>query len=178
MAEGRTDCGSSDLCTSCGLCCAGAIFDWVPVTSDEATELQGIGFPIEEETGILRFALPCGKFANGLCGIYSDRPAACRIYRCELLKKVDRGETSRKEAGRIVAEAKGMIERLRPAIEEELGFMSVRKSWTSIYERWESAAPLERGDPSKARVALGLTALNRFLDQHFRAESSRRLTEE
>jgi hypothetical protein len=95
-----------------------------------------------------------------------------------LLKRVDRGDASVSEAGEIVSQARDMIERLRPTIERELGFLSVRKSWTSIFERWQSSSPLERADRTNARIALDLTVLNRFLDRHFRADGSRRLTEE
>jgi uncharacterized protein len=178
MGDRSYNCGSSDLCTRCGLCCTGVLFDWVPVTKDEEPTLRRIGLPMESHDQELRFPQPCSKFEEGLCRIYADRPLSCRHFRCELLKRVDGGDLSVTEADQIVAEAKGMIERLRAAIERELGALLVGKSWTSIFKRWESASPVERAEPSRARLVLDLTVLNRFLDRHFRGEGWRRIMDQ
>jgi hypothetical protein len=81
------------------------------------------------------------------------------------------------EAHEIVHEAQAMIERLRPAIEGEVGGLLVGKSWTSIFKRWESASAAERAERSRARLVLDLTVLNRFLDRHFRGEGWSRIME-
>lgn len=82
------------------------------------------------------------------------------------------------EAHEIVRKAKGMIERLRAAIEGEVGALLVGKSWTSIFKRWESASATERAERSRVRLVLDLTVLNRFLDRQFRAEGWSRIMEQ
>jgi len=178
MAERSTSCGSSNLCTRCGLCCTGVLFDWVPVGLDDENRLRGLGLPIEGHDEGPRFPQPCPRFEQGLCSIYTDRPHSCRHFRCELLKRVEAGEVGVTEANEIVVEAKAMIERLRPAIEREPGEILVGKSWTSIFKRWESASPAERAERSSARVVLDLTVLNRFLDRHFRGKGWSRIMEQ
>lgn len=178
MDDRPADRRSSDLCTQCGFCCGGVLFDWVPVPTKDVARLRRTGLPIEEKPEGPRFPQPCIKFERGLCQIYPDRPRSCRHFRCELLKSVESGRVSFDEARDVVAEAKAMIEQLRPVIEREFGSLLVGRSWTSIFERWESASPTQRADGSKARIVLELTLLNRFLDRHFRGETWSRIMEQ
>ena len=185
MDDRPADRRSSDLCTQCGFCCSGVLFDWVPVPAEDVARLRSIGLPIEQQPEGPRFPQPCIKFERGLCQIYPDRPRSCRHFRCELLKSLEGGRVTFDEAGDIVAEAKAMIERLRPVIEREFGSLLVGRSWTSIFKRWESASPTKRAERSKARIVLELTSIEplprppfqgRVLEPNYGAIGKRRLS--
>ena len=169
---------ASSLCTKCGLCCNGVLFDWVPVATDEQERLPGLGLALDLNEEGARFAQPCPKFEDGLCQIYSSRPGACRRFQCELLQKVVGGIVDLGEAEAIVSQAKTMVEEIRPTLEREPELVSIGNFWTRLFTRWESGSPLQRAEQKNAALVLKLTVLNRFLDRHFRSESKRRIMEE
>src|SRR5690242_14190979 len=111
----------SGLCTSCGLCCNGVLFDWVPIGDEEAEQVARLGLRLEKEDAETRFSQPCPMFDGCRCTIYADRPARCRAYRCELLKKVEAGEIPLADALRLVAEAKALADQVRPLTEVDSG---------------------------------------------------------
>ncbi len=168
----------SNLCTKCGLCCNGVLFDWVPVAADEQEGLASLGLALDLNEEGPRFAQPCPKFEDGLCRIYSDRPGACRRFRCELLKKVEGGNIGLGEAEAIVRQAKAMVQEIRPKLEREPNLVSIGNFWTRLFTQWESGSPLQRAEQNNAGLVLRLTVLNRFLDRHFRSEGKRRIMEE
>lgn len=169
---------ASTLCRKCGLCCNGVLFDWVPVAAEEQARVRGLGLAVDLNEETARFAQPCPKFRDGLCQIYSDRPAACRRFRCELLKNIDGGNVSFAEAEAIVSRAKEMIGEIGPALEQDPKLGSIGNFWTRLFKRWESGSPLQRAEQNNAALVLKLTVLNRFLDRHFRSEGKRRIMEE
>lgn len=167
---------SGDLCTSCGLCCNGVLFDWVPVAEEEREHVVELGLDVREEQGKLRFAQPCTMFDGRLCAVYAARPDKCRRFRCELLKKVDSNEVPLSEAFERVAEAKALLGQVEPLLQPESG--SVGKQWAALFREWQSRPPEQRADDRQARLMLYMTLLNRLLDRHFRNEKQRRVMEE
>lgn len=85
---------ASALCRTCGLCCDGTIFDYVPITADESVRLlhrlpvigdrNGRGLHIEQR---------CVALGVRGCDVYVDRPRSCARFRCKLLRRVEAGET-------------------------------------------------------------------------------------
>jgi Fe-S-cluster containining protein len=169
---------STDLCTSCGLCCNGVLFDWVPVEADERARLEALGLPVVRHEGGHRFAQCCPMFDGTFCTIYAQCPSACRRFRCELLKKVEGGMVELGEARKIVVRAKRMLNDVRPLLPEDDRKENVGKQWAVLFGDWQARAPSARSDPARARLLLQLTALNRFLDRHFRSEKQRRVMED
>jgi hypothetical protein len=147
--------GGSDLCTTCGLCCDGTLFDAVPLTDAEAKSFA----PAPGQTESNRAAQPCRFLEGTCCGIYNDRFKACRRFRCELLKKLDAGGISLDEASALVVEAKRWR---REALPEDgdasLGFRR------RLMRRPELD---EHRDAQSAAEGLKLAACRRFLMKHF-----------
>ncbi len=81
------------LCTSCGLCCSGALFPRTVLRPEEVTWarekrlLSVIDDPVEPS-----FAQPCGLLRDRRCTAYEERPQVCRTFRCKLLKQFEDGE--------------------------------------------------------------------------------------
>jgi Fe-S-cluster containining protein len=165
----------SDLCTSCGLCCNGVLFDYAPVQADETDRLLQLGFEMnrDDEAGP-RFPQPCIKFRDGCCTIYETRPAVCRVYRCELYKAVEKGDVSLEQAGAQVSEAKGLVARIWPMLKDAAGG-AAGKQWGSLFREWQGKPPSERAQRRDAELVLSLTVLNQLLDRYFRRDRDRQV---
>lgn len=101
---------SARLCTACGACCNGTIFDEVPLLREEVELGKRLSLPIVPAGDEAVMSLPCPRLAGATCTIYEDRPSTCRTYRCGLLVDV--------EAGRVaVGEALDRVDALRVAAE-------------------------------------------------------------
>jgi hypothetical protein len=179
MGENASGGGSSSkLCTSCGICCSGALVDSAIVTADEEKRLARFGFEFHEHKDGISFNLPCTALNGCRCTVYPDRPACCRDFRCGLLKQLEAGDISFAEALGIVIEAKTLIDQLRPMMESESLPESIGKPWAALLDDWQSRPAAERTDTSESQLLLQATAVNRFLDIHFRHENQRRVAED
>jgi Fe-S-cluster containining protein len=159
---------STDLCTSCGLCCSGVLFDTAPLDADEIERATELGLkPYFEPPGQARFDFPCPHLQGSRCGVYPRRPRICGAFRCELLKKFESGEVSGAEATAIISEAKVMIAELRPLAVESGGPITPKR-WGLLLDAWAAKTRAGKATPKQARLVLELARLNRFLDTHFR----------
>src|SRR5206468_11444534 len=121
--EGSTSAADlSRLCQSCGLCCNGVLFDYVDIEEQERASLERLGFDLERVAeDRLRFVHPCHQFRDNCCSIYQERPSVCRTFQCELLKAAKSGEVPLNEALERVVEAKGMVSRSWPRLQDLAG---------------------------------------------------------
>lgn len=160
------------LCTSCGLCCNGAIFGEVPVRPDESGAMRGLGFDLIQRDGADWFAQPCAMLRGRRCAIYEARPGTCRSYRCGVLAAQDRGEIDEGEARGRIKQAKALIAALEPHLREGQTLAEARAEWAE--RRATGRSPADDPDrQERAAFDLAMTALNLFLDRHFRVERQR-----
>ncbi len=106
----------SDLCSRCGLCCDGSLFQYAPVEPEESDRLRRRGLPIESDGSRLRLRQPCPARGVSGCGVYTDRPASCAKFRCELLGALSRGELPMELAERRARETREAVDRLRASV--------------------------------------------------------------
>lgn len=157
---------ATSLCTNCGLCCDGTFLDRGLVRPEQET--QPIGFyrnQFSSDGEHEWFSLPCPHYEGGRCTIYDSRFATCRIYKCDLLKKLESGETTLAEAQRIVGTAKSLV----TAITDVDRNGQVKSERTQLLFDLNAAlanASAEERQPLGRRI-LNIFALNRFLEQHF-----------
>ncbi|MEM9797482.1 MAG: hypothetical protein AAF919_13400 [Pseudomonadota bacterium] len=116
---------AGNLCTSCNLCCNRTFFGCLDITSEEAARLGDAARIRTEPDGGLNLMQPCAFLgACGGCGAYDVRPAACRAYRCDLLKKVEGGTLTESFAHDVVGRLKEMhrtcIDACRAVVPAEL----------------------------------------------------------
>jgi Fe-S-cluster containining protein len=97
------------LCSSCGLCCDGSLFTFVPVSPTEAGRLAGKLEFFTRKAGDQALRQPCAALENRCCQVYERRPLACRDFVCPLWKAVDEGDARLDEALAIVARAHSLI---------------------------------------------------------------------
>ena len=92
---------SSDLCTSCGLCCDGTFFPRVSIPKEKYHLFTTV-------TKEGQFPLRCEHLSQcNTCAIYKDRPYACQSYKCGVLLAVEAGSLSFNKAQEMIKEVKG-----------------------------------------------------------------------
>ena len=139
------------LCTRCGLCCDGSLFDDVELAGRaEATKLEMLGLAIDDDDpdGAV---LPqrCTALQGTRCGIYQHRPECCRTFECRLLQDARRGAVSVEQAGAHIAEAQERIARAK-SLMVQIGQLD---EYLPLKERYEEALSGEAGtDPKLSRV--------------------------
>ena len=105
------------LCLSCGFCCDGTLFGSVPLkAADVLVPLEVGGIEIQANQTEQYFKQPCAAYRQGCCHVYTSRPANCRKYRCQLLKKYGSAAISWAEAQQRI----GRVQTLKEAVRTEL----------------------------------------------------------
>jgi uncharacterized protein len=93
-----TELGST-LCTSCGLCCAGALFTRATLKPEEvewARSKRALQV-IQHDDGP-SFVLPCHLLHERKCSVYGERPQVCSAFKCKLLLRLEASDISLDEA--------------------------------------------------------------------------------
>ena len=158
------------LCLSCGLCCDGTLFGSVPLkAADVLVPLQAGGIEIQAKETEQYFTQPCAAYRQSCCQVYTGRPASCRKYRCQLLRKYESGAISWAETQQRIGRVQTIKETLRTElvrIVPEDNRMSVVAIVGLVPTHGELA-----GDPDLlktwAPVMLRLSALLDCLHTHF-----------
>jgi Fe-S-cluster containining protein len=163
-----------ELCLSCGFCCNGVLFSFVPLKTDEAELASQLGLSLyPKKADFDAIYLPCSCFKDNKCSVYdAQQPRICEKYQCKLLKGYLQGTISFGESMELVRKAKGMME----AIYQNLGDVDPSKSiWKQIRDFMELQARSENSEESRritARLLLDVKKLsiicNHFGDGFFR----------
>ena len=102
----------SALCLACGLCCAGAFYDLVPLDPDELDHARRLHLPLADREPLLTFRLPCPLLDDKTCTVYAERPRECAAFACSLLRDYRAGDVELPEALARVAETRAAFTRL------------------------------------------------------------------
>ncbi|MDH4451559.1 MAG: YkgJ family cysteine cluster protein, partial [Verrucomicrobiota bacterium] len=77
---------ASRLCTACGMCCDGTMFQIVKLQpGDSAAELGRLGLKIRSRGGAFHMEQPCAALKELRCTVYDKRPTRCRLFHCQQL---------------------------------------------------------------------------------------------
>jgi len=160
----------STLCLRCGMCCDGTLFTHVSLQPGEVTVLQQRGLPwISRADGSPALAQHCAALEGRTCTVYTDRPAICRRYHCQLYAALAEKEVSLDEALCLVDEAQALV----AAVEAELPPASADAP-RSVMQRARRAEQPEHGGPLPPRAHATRERAEAFLDKHFRGRFGRR----
>ncbi|WP_437735877.1 hypothetical protein [Sorangium sp. So ce1335] len=88
----------SDLCTACGLCCTGLLFDIAPLEEHELPLAEKLRLPLACNQYHDAFRLPCPCHLDRRCTVYETRFSVCSSYECGLLRRCKAGEVPLDEA--------------------------------------------------------------------------------
>ena len=109
------------LCLKCGLCCDGTMFQVVAVTPEEAARLEGKVDLTADRTKLVQ---GCRALEGCKCGVYLERPAVCRAFKCLALSSLDEGKITEAQAHEAIDE---VLSR-RTAVAELLGVEDVHRA--------------------------------------------------
>lgn len=156
----------SALCTACGLCCDGLLFNRAVSTPAEETHLAAHGMEVVQTKGGPKFALPCHHLHGTRCGIYEQRFRTCRGFRCKLLVGVEGGDLGLDEALHTIGKARDM-RAAAAALDPKAANFGGRLELFKALKDWSKTEDREtRRD--QGRLVLAMTVLEEFLDRHFR----------
>lgn len=170
-----TEPGTSEpdgICTECGICCTGALFDQARILGHERERLAGLGFTLVEEPGApagaeVFFAFPCHALNGTICTVYEDRPTKCAEFRCELLRAYDDGSIGRDDAMERVMTAKSMLARIAGLLPQGWTLPEARRRWR---RRMTGSAEDLPGE-----LMMQMSLLNIFFDRYFYKETKRQM---
>jgi hypothetical protein len=145
-----------DLCSSCGMCCNGTLYNYVTVVPDDLPKLEKypqLQLKIRNEQAT--FDEPCVLHTGKGCSAYDDRPATCSRYMCTLLRAVEDEEVTEEEALLLIKEGRALVDNVKEYVAFEPGLPIAVSTWD---------APPE-GIPEEARLAWERTV--HHLGKHF-----------
>jgi len=160
----------STLCLRCGMCCDGTLFTHVSLQPGEVTVLQQRGLPwISRADGSPALAQHCAALEGRTCTVYTDRPASCRRYHCQLYAALAEKEVSLDEALGLVDAAQALV----AAVGAQLPPASADAP-RSVMQRARRAEQPEHGGPLPPQAQATRERAEAFLDKHFRGRFGRR----
>ncbi|OYW30822.1 MAG: hypothetical protein B7Z47_02950 [Chthoniobacter sp. 12-60-6] len=125
---------ASRLCAACGMCCDGTMFQIVRMQPGEVpAELGKLGLKIRCRDGEYFMEQPCSALRENSCTVYERRPVRCRLFNCQQLGRVEKGETTEHEAMAMIVETRALVERVRALIEQ----CGLREDGQALPERFE-----------------------------------------
>jgi len=135
MTGVRTDVqGGSELCLACGICCRGILHTHAVIQQDEIDQVHAMGLTAKKWGEVLGFPLPCPLFSEDFCPVYTNRLSPCREYRCALLKKYEKNDTSLDQALFIVKVTKELISDVIEHLPPGYSFMHLQKAIQGIQD--------------------------------------------
>lgn len=125
---------ASRLCTACGLCCDGTLFQIVRMQpGDSPAELGRLGMKIRCRDGAFHMEQPCAALQERRCTIYDRRPSRCRLFHCRQLRRVEAGESTEAAAMAVILETRAQADETRALIME----CGLREDGQALPERHE-----------------------------------------
>jgi uncharacterized protein len=126
------------------------MFEAASVTPEEAVKLEGQVRLSEDRSKLLQ---SCQALDGCKCGVYENRPAACRSFRCFMLSSLEAGTMSESEAREGVEEAMSR----RNAVAEAMGIDDPRRALALA--RQQAAAGTSSPEVNRALQRLKQLAL-------------------
>jgi hypothetical protein len=131
------------------------LFDHAPIAPEEEAPLRSLGFAIMDAGGTRAFRQPCGHLRGTVCQVYEARPQTCRLYTCETLRALGRGDIDRAEADRRVRVTNSAVANARAHLAPGETFLQMKARFAN--------------DPSPtAEFRLAVVMWNMMMDRYFR----------
>ncbi|MEZ5387786.1 MAG: YkgJ family cysteine cluster protein [Prosthecobacter sp.] len=160
------------LCTACGMCCDGTMFQVVNLQQgDHPAELGKLGLRVRSRAIGFFMEQPCPALKEKKCTIYERRPTRCRLFHCQQLRLLETGQIRESDATAMIDSARSLAEEVRALILQN-GLREDGQALADRYERVMSTpvdAELEP-DLASAREQLkeAMSRLRLLLNRHFR----------
>ena len=165
MALSEIAAAASRLCLACGLCCNGVLFQIVRLQpGDSVKQLEALGLKLNRKKHEPYFRQPCRLLNDCTCTQYAARPSRCRLFECELLRRLAENAVSESYARQCIDEARRQVAEVECRL-LELGNAEVQ---LPLMERYLQV--LEADTPGLQPLIAEMNGLNALLNEHFRRE--------
>ena len=172
MSPEEFNLAASRLCVTCGMCCDGTLFHIVRMQpSDSVSALNVLGLKLKKKKGQNCIEQPCPMLKQQQCSIYVGRPERCRLFECELLKRLANESITEANAAITISEARRQVTEILDLI-EKCGHHNKRQPLTIRYDRVMAQPVSEDWDPSEVKKREELKVRMRVL-QSLLAEAFR-----
>jgi Fe-S-cluster containining protein len=172
MSPEEFNLAASRLCVTCGMCCDGTLFHIVRMQpSDSVSALNVLGLKLKKKKGQNCIEQPCPMLKQQQCSIYAGRPERCRLFECELLKRLANESITEANAAITISEARRQVTEILDLI-EKCGHHNKRQPLTIRYDRVMAQPVSEDWDPSEVKKREELKVRMRVL-QSLLAEAFR-----
>ena len=152
---------ASRLCTACGMCCDGTMFQIVKLQpGDSAAELGRLGLKIRSRGGAFHMEQPCAALKELRCTVYDKRPTRCRLFHCQQLRLLETNETTEAEAMSLILKTRAQVAQVRDLIEQN----GLREDGQALLDRFERVM----STPVDATLEPELAEAREALDQAMR----------
>ncbi|MCX6858207.1 MAG: YkgJ family cysteine cluster protein [Verrucomicrobia bacterium] len=152
---------ASRLCTACGMCCSGVLFEIVKLQpEDSIRDLEKLGMQINRKKTEPYFKQPCRFLDDCTCKIYEQRPTRCRRFSCFQLELLAAGEIDEAAALAKIQEARSKVASLKSELEKAGDF----NTDTALTERVEQVLISQPNEGMMEQMR----ELKIFLGRHFR----------
>jgi len=150
------------LCTSCGLCCDGSVFNHAQIyPEDDKSLLTKCGITVRKRGDRRFFILPCHHLHERKCAIYTSwRPSICSRFKCKVLKRLEKGEISFMQGLEIINMTLQHLTKLRQQIQP--GGYTKPTNIAKMFEAWK-----KRQENPDAAVMLNFAAFQFRLSRDF-----------
>ncbi|MFO1485089.1 MAG: YkgJ family cysteine cluster protein [Verrucomicrobiaceae bacterium] len=149
------------LCTSCGMCCDGTMFQIVKMQpGDCAAELAKLGMRIRSKDGGYHMEQPCPALKELKCEIYEKRPTRCRLFHCQQLRLLEADKKNEDEVMMLIAETRAQAAQVRDLIEQ----CGLREDGQPLLERFDRLM----STPVDEKLEPELAAMREDLDNAMR----------
>lgn len=149
------------LCTACGMCCDGTMFQIVKMQpGDHPAALAKLGMRIRHKDGEFHMEQPCPALKKRRCEIYDQRPVRCRLFTCQQLRLLAAGETTEAAALARITETRALAMQVRALITQ----CGLREDGQPLIERFERLT----STPVDARLEPELAAAREDLQNAMR----------
>lgn len=146
------------LCTACGMCCDGTMFQVVKMQpGDCAADLARLGMRIRSKGGEFHMEQPCAALKELRCTIYESRPTRCRLFHCQQLRLLEAGDTGEAAAMALINETRALAAEVRELIVQN----GLREDGQALVDRFERVM----STPVDATLEPELASLRADLDR-------------
>ena len=104
-----------NICTECGYCCDGSMFNLIMLTRDCESGLDSQGKELKHvadysiivenrktKEPTICMEMPCPFVEDKKCTVYEERPLTCKAFRCKLLIQYEAGKVSYNDCIEII----------------------------------------------------------------------------
>lgn len=161
MSTGNFATTAERLCTACGMCCDGTMFQIVKMQpGDHPSELARLGMRIRHKESEYHMEQPCPALKDLRCAIYEKRPARCRLFHCQQLRLLETGGTTEEDAAALINKTRAQAAHVRELIEQ----CGLREDGQPLPERFERVM----STPADEKLEPELAALREDLENEMK----------